>query len=140
MKQSYLTLKRILLASAATYLEKGDILTYDVASKKNNLTIFRGGDLVATVTHSYIGVTALVQAGVLELLDNAKKPATVKPIVAPPPVAAKPKMTTLKQPSKPVVGSIPASHKPFMKEPDAESFPERHYGPEELKVEELAAK
>jgi len=101
MTKSYLTLKRLFLTLANIYLEKGDILVYDAAAKANNLTVYRGGDLVKTVTHSPVGISALVRAGTLQELNTTSAPPTPKPAVVPlPPKPLKP--------AKPVKASVPA--------------------------------
>lgn len=98
MKKSYLTLKRILLALANTYLEKGDIVVYDAVAKTNNFTIYRGGSLVKTVTHSQVGVTALGHAGILEELRGEAPPSAAKPVTASLPVKAQKVTKAVKAP------------------------------------------
>jgi len=62
------------------YLEKGDILVYDGVAKQNNLTIYRSGALIKTVTHSHIGISALLHAGTIEELSASNKEAVSNPL------------------------------------------------------------
>jgi len=66
MKKSYLTLHPLFLPPAKLQLQHGDMLLYDTGLAKNNLSVFRGGALLKTLTHSAIGMEALESMGVIE--------------------------------------------------------------------------
>jgi len=90
MKKSYITLKRLFVTLAKQHLEKGDMLLYDTSMMVNNLTIYRGQQLVNTITHSPVGMDALVKAGIIAPVVD-----TNAPVVPVPPLTATQKVAVV---------------------------------------------
>ena len=72
MKILYVAAKRILLTTGSFYVERGDILTFDV--NRNTLTIHRAHETVKTMLFPQGGLNVLVRTGMIQLFDPIPGP------------------------------------------------------------------
>lgn len=78
MKTSYVARTQINITFAKFYVAKGDLLVFDPARPKDNLSVFRGGKLVKTLTHTPGGLASMTKTRMIELVRNPPSPGKVE--------------------------------------------------------------